>query len=397
MGKNNAELLKIAEKYLGKNGRQVCGMTSNWCNALVCKIFREGGDASLYYGGKMVTYCPTSIKWCQANLANIPIYLALPMDVIYFDWNANNVPDHIGFVRERKNDQEVRTIEGNTSKVVITKDGKEKVVATGVVAYRTRPAGKVLGCFRPAFKATWKDAPLVIDGYFGYNSIAMLQKALKKSGCYKDKIDGILGKNTVKALQKKAGVAQDGSWGKKTTKAVQKMVGTKVDGAWGKNSTKALQKWINTQNGVKPVTKPKTSTPKKQTETKPKATKTKGDEIADLAKSYVGKVKYVKGGRSLKNGCDCTGFVQAIFKKAGITLKVSDTWGKSVGTSVSNAKAGDIIYYYIGGSLHHMGIYIGGNKIVHNSTSHKDWHNDCCISGVKLSGMKIGDIRRCWK
>lgn len=379
MGKNNIQLLKIAEKYLGENGREFCGMSSNWCNAFVCKIFREGGDASLYYGGKMVTYCPTSIKWCQANLANIPIYLALPMDVIYFDWNANNVPDHIGFVRERKNDQEVRTIEGNTT-------------SKYVVAYRTRPAKKVLGCFRPHFKATWKDEPLDIDGCFGYNSIAMLQKALGI------KVDGILGKSTVKALQKKVGVAQDGSWGKKTTKAVQKMVGTKVDGAWGKNSTKALQKWINEKNGVKPVvSKPKTSTPKKQTTTKPKATKTKGDEIADLAKSYVGKVKYVKGGKSLKNGCDCTGFVQAIFKKAGITLKVSDTWGKSVGTSISKAKAGDIIYYYIGGSLHHMGIYIGGNKIVHNSTSHKDWHNDCCISGVKLSGMKIGDIRRCWK
>lgn len=279
MGKNNTELLKIAEKYLGKNGRQVCGMTSNWCNAFVCKIFREGGDASLYYGGKMVTYCPTSIKWCQANLANIPIYLALPMDVIYFDWNANNVPDHIGFVRERKNDQEVRTIEGNTT-------------SKYVVAYRTRPANKVLGCFRPAFKATWKDAPLVIDGYFGYNSIAMLQKALKKSGCYKDKIDGILGKNTVKALQKKAGVAQDGSWGKKTSKAVQKMCGLKgedIDGAFGAKSTKALQTWINKQNGVtapKPTpSKPAVKPAPKPTPSKP-AVKTNGQKIADLATSY---------------------------------------------------------------------------------------------------------------
>lgn len=388
MGKNNIQLYNIAKKYLGTGGadaRKYCGLRSGmaWCCAFVTWIFYKGDDEKLFYGGSRVVYCPTAIKWCRANLAQIPIYLALPMDIIFFDWNANNVPDHIGFVKERNTDEKVYTIEGNTN--------------GGIVAEKSRPDKYVLGCFRPHYKATWKDEPLDIDGCFGYNSIAMLQKALGI------KVDGILGKSTVKALQKKAGavtktnLACDGSWGKKTTKAVQKMVGTKVDGAWGKNSTKALQKWINEKNGVKPVTKPKTSTPKKQTETKPKATKTKGDEIATLAKSYVGKVKYVKGGRSLKNGCDCTGFVQAIFKKAGITLKVSDTWGKSVGTSISKAKAGDIIYYYIGGSLHHMGIYIGGNKIVHNSTSHKDWHNDCCISGVKLSGMKIGDIRRCWK
>ena len=63
----------------------------------------------------------------------------------------------------------------------------------------------------------------------------------------------------------------------------------------------------------------------------------------------------------------------------------------------SKAKAGDVIYYYIGGKLHHMGIYVGDGKIVHNSTSHKDWHKDVCKSSVKMPGMSIGDIRRCWK
>ena len=140
--------------------------------------------------------------------------------------------------------------------------------------------------------------------------------------------------------------------------------------------------------------------PKKKSATKkgePKKEQTQGDKIAKTAESYIGKVKYVKGGRSLKTGCDCTGFVQAVHKKCGITLKVSDTWGKSVGKSTSKAKAGDVIYYYIGGKLHHMGIYVGNNKVVHNSTSHKDWHKDVCKSNVKMSGMTIGDIRRCWK
>lgn len=238
MGKNNTQLLKIAEKYLGQGGatfRKFCGLPSNaaWCNAFVCYIFYEGGDAKLYYGGKKVTYCPTSIKWCQANLAQIPIYLALPMDVIYFDWESNGIPNHIGFVRERKSDQEVYTIEGNTS--------------GGIVAKKTRPVKYVCGCFRPHFVPTSFSATkkLDVDGYFGYNSIAVMQRWLKDCGCYTGAIDAILGRGTVKALQKKLGVAQDGSWGTKTSKALQKLVGTTVDGAFGSNSVKAFQKYLN--------------------------------------------------------------------------------------------------------------------------------------------------------
>jgi cell wall-associated NlpC family hydrolase len=214
----------------------------------------------------------------------------------------------------------------------------------------------------------------------------MLRKALGM------KPSSILSRAVVLELQKKVGVKQDGSWGVKTSKAVQKMVGTTVDGAFGVKSVKALQKWINKQNGY--------SNPKKKTEPKkdkPKAEPTQGDKIADTAESYIGKVKYVKGGKSLKTGCDCTGFVQVIHKKNGITLKVSDPWGKSVGKDVSKAKRGDVIYYYMNGKLHHMGIYVGNNKVVHNSTSHKDWTKDVCKSSVKMPGMSIGDIRRCWK
>ena len=377
MGKSNTELLKIAQKHLGEGGskfRRFCGLPAGaaWCNAYVDYVAAEGDDESLYFNGKKYTYCPDSIKWCYNNLADIPIYLALPMDIIYFDWEPNGRPNHIGFVRERHTDQDVYTIEGNTS--------------GGIVAKKTRVEKYVCGVFRPHFKGAWKDAALEIDGYFEYNSIAMLRKALGMTP------SSLLSRAVILELQKKVGVAQDGSWGVKTSKAVQKMVGTTVDGAFGVKSVKALQKWINKQNGY--------SNPKKKTEPKkdkPKTEPTQGDKIADTAESYIGKVKYVKGGKSLKTGCDCTGFVQAIHKKNGITLKVSDPWGKSVGKDVSKAKRGDVIYYYMNGKLHHMGIYVGNNKVVHNSTSHKDWHKDVCKSSVKMPGMSIGDIRRCWK
>ena len=244
MGKNNTELLAIAQKHLGQGGatfRKYCGLPSGaaWCNAFVTYIFAEGGDASLYCNGKKQTYCPTSIKLCAKDMAQIPLYLAMPMDVIYFDWDRNGVPNHIGFVRGKVSTETINTIEGNTN-------GSK-------VANKTRPAKYVCGIFRPHFKASYKIGVLTVDGDFGYSSIAMLQTVLGIT------VDGILGKGTVMALQKRAGCSADGAWGNGTSKAVQKMVGTKVDGAFGSNSVKALQNWINKQykpESYKPVPAP---------------------------------------------------------------------------------------------------------------------------------------------
>lgn len=252
MGKNNVQLYSFAKSFLGRGGsifRQFCGLPSNaaWCAAFVSYIFAKGGDASLFYGGKKVVYVPSAEKWLFANCANIPIYLAMPMDVLTFDWNNNGVPDHIGFVRQRKSDTEVYTIEGNTS--------------GGIVAQRTRPAKYISGCFRIGFapSSSWSaDKALTVDGQCGYSTIAVLQKVLKKKGCYSDKVDAILGKNTVKGIQKLCGVAQDGSWGAKTSKAFQKYLGVSADGWFGANSVKAMQKWLNKQNAVQPTPKPKT-------------------------------------------------------------------------------------------------------------------------------------------
>ena len=232
MGKNNFELLKIAQSHLGQNGtrfRKFCGLPagSAWCNAFVDYVANEGGDSSLYFNGSKMTYCPTSMKWCQNNLAQIPIYLALPMDIIYFDWEPNGVPNHIGFVRERKSDLEVYTIEGNTS--------------GGIVAQKTRTEKYVCGVFRPHFKPTGVDAnkKLVVDSYFGYHSIVVMQRWLGVAQ------DAILGVGTVKALQKRLGVSQDGSWGKGTTKALQKYLGISQDGYCGPATVRAFQTYLN--------------------------------------------------------------------------------------------------------------------------------------------------------
>lgn len=249
---NNKETYNLAKSYLGQGGaifRKYCGLPSGaaWCNAFVTYIFAKSGNANLYCGGKKQTYCPTSIKLCRKDMAEIPMYLAMPMDVIYFDWDRNGVPNHIGFVRNHVSCDTINTIEGNTSNKVMNK---------------TRPAKYVCGIYRPHYKpnVTLTKGKLSVDGDFGYKSIYMLQVVLGGLTC-----DGILGKATVKRLQHYLALTEDGAWGTKTSKAVQKLVGAKQDGAFGLASVKALQTWINKKYTPAPQPTPKptpTPTPK---------------------------------------------------------------------------------------------------------------------------------------
>lgn len=260
---SNTELIKIAKTHVDQGGavfRKFCGLPSGaaWCNAFVDYVAKEANVSSLYFNGRKETYCPTSIKWCKKNLAQLPLYLAMPGDIIYFDWEKNGVPNHIGFVRSRNTTTDIYTIEGNTDK----RDSKGRIIARSVVVEKTRAGKYVQAVYRPHFTGTYKIGLLSVDGKFEYNSIANLQKALKIE------IDGVLGLNTVKALQRKAGVKNiDGAFGPATAKAIQsKLLGFKgkdVDGEFGPKSVKALQNWINKINGPEPAPKPApTPTPK---------------------------------------------------------------------------------------------------------------------------------------
>ena len=368
--KNNTELLKIAKKYLGQGGakfRKYCGLPSGaaWCNAFVTYIFHEGGDSALYCNGTKQTYCPNSIKWCRKNLAEIPLYLALPMDVIYFDWDRNGVPNHIGFVRSKNTTSSIYTIEGNTSNKVMNK---------------TRPSKYIQAIYRPHFKASFTLKKLAVDGECGYNTIAGLQKALGV------KTDGILGLATVKALQKKAGCKADGQWGSGTSKAVQKMVGATADGAFGQKSVKALQTWINKKlYPDKPATKPSTTVSNSQKIV---------NKATDLAWPYgTAKKKWQYNGGSPTEKCktamkkygyktkarwsDCGDFATTVVRESGVDKNfkamngVKDAFPKSDKFNVvlsgkripdNFLKAGDVVRYKKTKGQHTL-IYMGNGKV----------------------------------
>ena len=92
-----------------------------------------------------------------------------------------------------------------------------------------------------------------------------------------------------------------------------------------------------------------------------------GEEIAEYATTFVGKIPYIWGGTSLSYGADCSGFVQSIFSSFGINLpRIAQDQGANgeIVPDVEDAQPGDIVYW---GINPHVGIYLGNGKVVHCS------------------------------
>lgn len=110
-----------------------------------------------------------------------------------------------------------------------------------------------------------------------------------------------------------------------------------------------------------------------------------GSAVASFALQFVGN-PYKYGGTSLTNGADCSGFVQSVYAKFGISLPRTATaqsyCGK--GVSYSEAQPGDLICY-----SGHIAIYIGGGKVVHASTE----KTGIIVSPASYSGA-ITTVRR---
>ena len=92
-------------------------------------------------------------------------------------------------------------------------------------------------------------------------------------------------------------------------------------------------------------------------------------DVCQYAKEFLGN-PYVWGGTSLTNGTDCSGFVLSVFKKYGVKLPRTSREQANYGTTikVSEAKAGDLIFYGNGKTINHVALYIGGGQVIHASS-----------------------------
>ena len=97
----------------------------------------------------------------------------------------------------------------------------------------------------------------------------------------------------------------------------------------------------------------------------------KGEEIAEYAKQFLG-CKYVYGG-SGPSTFDCSGFTMYVYKNFGISLSHSARAQSSNGTYVSKEELepGDLVFfkdYETMDGIGHCGIYIGDGNFIHASS-----------------------------
>ena len=116
--------------------------------------------------------------------------------------------------------------------------------------------------------------------------------------------------------------------------------------------------------------------------------------IADLYQ-YVGKTPYVLGART-PSAWDCSGLTRWFYEtNRGITLEHSATSQKNLGTEVDAPIPGDIVAFTYNGqrNAYHVGIYIGGGKMIHAINSTRDTVIEDVYDFAEKENSKVAHIR----
>lgn len=96
-------------------------------------------------------------------------------------------------------------------------------------------------------------------------------------------------------------------------------------------------------------------------------------EIVSTGKELIG-TPYVYGGTDPREGLDCSGFTQYVYKQSvGVSLPRRARDQNNVGQIVPRKYMlpGDLVFLNLAGRLSHVGIYIGDGRFFHASTSRK--------------------------
>lgn len=273
----NSNKVKYNVAYYGSN------TAAPWCATFVWWVFKECGDTSILPLGKKSAYCPDIGDYIIASGRRKSKSSGKPGDVVLFDFNGNGTSDHIGIIEKKNSDGSYTCIEGNTSLSSNANGGQ--------VMRRKRYQSQVNHIYRPPYAAestttatssssskttssSKSSSKLSVDGSWGKNTTKKSQKILgtvqdgivsnqwkscKKylpncsTDSWKFGSSNKKGSAMVKSLQKLVGVSRDGIMGKGTVKALQKFLKKKgyysgsIDGKCGPGTVKAWQKYINSK------------------------------------------------------------------------------------------------------------------------------------------------------
>lgn len=133
------QIISKARSYLGSSGGETFwrdyGLTYRvpWCMIFVWYVFQACGLSRLLYDGRKIAYVPTLDTW--ARDMQLIVTDPQPGDLIIYDWNANDIADHIGICT------------GSTATTITTIEGN----ADDTVKELTRQRAQVLRIIRPAY------------------------------------------------------------------------------------------------------------------------------------------------------------------------------------------------------------------------------------------------------
>ena len=94
-----------------------------------------------------------------------------------------------------------------------------------------------------------------------------------------------------------------------------------------------------------------------------------GSTIVETARHYLG-VRYVLGGTTPR-AFDCSGFIRYVFALHGLGMPRTAHEQAAVGIAPDERKLepGDLLFFYGGRGAQHIAMYIGGDSIIHASSS----------------------------
>jgi cell wall-associated NlpC family hydrolase len=112
-----------------------------------------------------------------------------------------------------------------------------------------------------------------------------------------------------------------------------------------------------------------------------------GEDVVRTARQYIG-VRYKLGGTTPR-AFDCSGFTRYVFAEHGITLPRTAKQQAALGKAPfpGDLKAGDLLFFYGGRGAQHIALYVGGDTIIHASSSGRR---------VKLDVLSRSARRKSW-